>query len=398
MRPHTLWGGSVFYENGKYFHEQITQAIHKRFPNLNVIEHRKHSILALVNLVDTVDINELLGDGAPIVNELPQPEQETLNLVAHLFWCLKRFEMAHSDLEEEYEPNNSFSWFLYRDKLRELEVKLVSDFLSGRFDDFLMGISELFVHYQGTYEKITRFYGHDRDYSNLISSIYENKFEVPDQGGELHDFDGEIGHWVSNILFTTLMIKNARALGVEFRSFNPRFEFEYRDNINFFMKDFSEEFGISVKKSKALDLKAEMLGYESGYQQFKKTLIEIGKINEFGFSVDPLFIEASARIHDDITKMGELDLYCLSDMHRTWLGIHNDIQSQDSIHRLSDDYVSDIIGFAGECYKDWFAEKFMPEKSQNFRIISNMAGVDMESLFDGIAEIAVRLICSYDVK
>ena len=74
------------------------------------------------------------------------------------------------------------------------------------------------------------------------------------------------------------------------------------------------------------------------------------------------------------------------------------MQSQDSIHRLSDDYVSDIIGFAGECYKDWFAEKFMPEKSQNFRIISNMAGVDMESLFDGIAEIAVRLICSYDVK
>ena len=284
MRPHKLWGDSVFYENGKCFHEQITQVVHKRFPNINIFEHRKRNVLGIVGLVDSVDINELLGDRAPIVNELPQPEQETLNLVAHLFWCLKRFEMAHSDLEEEYEPNNSFSWFLYRDKLRELEVKLVSDFLSGRFDVFLAGISELFVHYRSTCEKITRLYYRHGDYCESVSSIYEDLFEIPSEGGETDDFVEEIGHWVSNILFTTLMIKKARALDVKFRSFIPRFEYEYKDNIHFFIKSFSEEFGISVKKSKALDLEAEMLGYESGYQQLKKTLIKIGK---FGFPVEP---------------------------------------------------------------------------------------------------------------
>jgi len=83
-------------------------------------------------------------------------------------------------------------------------------------------------------------------------------------------------------------------------------------------------------------------------------------------------------------------------MHRAWLGIHNGIQQQDPTHLISDDYVSDIIGYAGECYLNWLSEKFMPEKSQNFRIISNMAGVNMESIFDDVAEIAVRLICSYD--
>ncbi|HAU03933.1 MAG TPA: hypothetical protein DCS78_03625, partial [Pseudoalteromonas shioyasakiensis] len=67
MRPHKLWGDSVFYENGKCFHEQITQVVHKRFPNINIFEHRKRNVLGIVGLVDSVDINELLGDRAPIV-------------------------------------------------------------------------------------------------------------------------------------------------------------------------------------------------------------------------------------------------------------------------------------------------------------------------------------------